>query len=188
MTPLSDPGYLGLVHSVISELSLPDKLTFDGLHQVVSMRRSRKLVVRRTEELRGSPVCAMTYSNEAVDLILFAPAEERRREDHFVCHEFGHLLLGHHERVRGNVMRPLPLLAPAMVSEQLKMAVVRVEESRVSTSSAPALGRHRSATCSTFTTIEEKRAESFADLLMEHMWRSNVRTLDEPVRFAEVFG
>lgn len=178
MTPISDPGYLGLVHSTISELCLPEKLTLDGLQGVVSTRRARKLVVRRTEELRGSPVCAMTYCNEAVDLILFAPAEERRREDHFVCHEFGHLLLGHHERSRGNVTRPMPLLGSAMVSNQLQVADV---ESKL-------LGRRRSATCSTFTTIEEKRAESFADIMMDHIWRSNIRTRDEPFRFAEVFG
>lgn len=188
MTPTYDPGYLGPVYSAISDLRLPDKLTLGGLHKVVSTSRSRKLVVRRTEELRGSPVCAMTYSNKAVDLILFAPAEERRREDHFVCHEFGHLLLGHHERSRGNVTSPMPLLGPAMVAEQLKVADVGLEGDGTPPSLVNLLGRRRSATCSTFTTIEEKRAESFADLLMDHMWRSDVRTLDEPVRFAEVFG
>lgn len=185
MTPPSDLGYRTLVHSVISQLKLPDRLSFEDLQQLVAARRARRLVVRRAEELRGTPTCAMTYSNKNMDLILLAPAAELRREDHFVCHEFGHLLLGHHDRVHSNVTRPLPHLAPTMVSTQLQTADMSHQGSQTPDSS---LGRIRSAPCSAFSSIEEKRAELFADILMEHLWRADMRVLDEPVRFAEVFG
>lgn len=178
MTPLLMPSYVATVQSTIAQLDLPEKLTLDALRDAVSSRRERKLVVRRTEELAGSPVCAMTYCNAAVDLILFAPADERRREDHFVCHEFGHLLLGHHEQARGNVARPMPLLGASTVTNQLQ----------VDASEPKLLGRRRSASCATFTVSEEKRAETFADIVMDRMWRAHLRPLDEPSRFAEVFG
>lgn len=178
MTPLTMPSYISTVQSTIAELGLPEKLTLDVLGEAVSSRRARKLVIRRTEELAGSPVCAMTYCNAAVDLVLYAPAEERRREDHFVCHEFGHLLLGHHEQARGNVTRPMPLLAASMVADQLQ----------VDASEPTLLGRRRSASCATFTAAEEKRAETFADIVMDRMWRAHLRPRDEPSRFAEVFG
>ena len=51
-----------------------------------------------------------------------------------------------------------------------------------------AIMRRRSATCSTFTVVEEKRAESFADIIMDRIWRANHRPMDEPSKFAEVFG
>lgn len=184
----SNLSYLHPVRSALAELNLPETLTFDGLQKVVARRRSRKLVVRRTAELRGTPVCAMTYSNVVKDLILYAPAEERRRERHFICHEFGHLLLGHHEQARSNVMRPLPLLAPSMVADQLKMAEINPGGKQKFAPSGWTPASRRSAACSTFTSVEEKRAERFADLLMEHLWLSSLRRLDEPVRFAEVFG
>jgi hypothetical protein len=125
-------------------LGLPGRFTVGQLAAALALRRGRPLRLR-PEQLPAEGVTGGLLVTDEVDFIAYQIHTSELHRNHIICHEFGHLLAGHHTvAVRG--AEALRLLAP-----HIDPVVIR-----------RMLGRN------SYVGDDELEAEAIAGMLMQH--------------------
>lgn len=191
MTDFSYQSALKAAQDALDALALPVDLDFERLLEIVKETRGRALIIRPADALAGSLHCGQSWSTRKADLVLYGPSRMHYKERFSICHELGHLILGHLDN-EVRVLRPVPDLAPWMVAQQLGMGI----------SGSPAVSAAVGLTVledsphplppeqgkSKFTNEQEGQADATADLLVNLLRNASVRRLSEPLGFGQVFG
>ncbi|MCZ1006795.1 ImmA/IrrE family metallo-endopeptidase [Streptomyces lydicus] len=124
---------------LLAELNLPRVTSVRDLRGEVSRRTGRTVVLEPREQ--ASSLCGACAITESHAYVFYDPRTSPTHQDHIIAHEFGHLLLGHHET------RPLSALAPSLITT-MDPAVVQMM-----------LGRTQ------YDEVEERDTEALASLL-----------------------
>lgn len=186
--------------ATVSALNLPENLDFDGLTAIVQAKVDRELNVRRAPGLAGTLECGHTYRTTKRDVVLHAPSQSRYQEQYWVCHEFGHLILGHLDEVVPDALSPalsqvFDLLDVRMLKTQLARTPQHAPEPATGARSSEGLleledgeeilGEVRR---SLLSSPGERLAEAVADELYMRLHRASTLKLSEPLDFGSVFG
>jgi hypothetical protein len=107
--------------SALAELSLPE----DGLDLVGLLRR---IEVLRGRSVHLAPVsthhmaCGMWLALDGADIVHYSEGTTAWHQQHIICHEMAHMILGHHGAALTESAREhlLPGLDPAMVVNVLR--------------------------------------------------------------------
>ncbi|MEU4486620.1 M48 family metalloprotease [Streptomyces purpurascens] len=144
---------------LLAELNLPDVISIRDLRPEVSRRTGREVVLEPREQ--APSVCGACAVTESAVYVFYDPRTSPLHQDHIIAHEFGHLLLGHHES------RTLSDLAPSLLTT-MDPAVVQMM-----------LGRTK------YDEAEERDTELLASLLQRRIidwWRRSDESSGDEVQ------
>jgi hypothetical protein len=101
---LSDTDMLGLVRT----LPIPMPWDREAFVQGIGEMRGRAIALIATErEFFADRLCGMSLAREDDDVILYERDASQFRIDQVICHQIGHMVLGHHSSARPKVSEAL---------------------------------------------------------------------------------
>lgn len=128
---------------LLATLDLPYVIDIRELTDEVSRRTGKEVILEPQEQ--APALCGACVVTGTRIYVLYDPRTSRLHQDHIIAHEFGHLLLGHHQA------QPASVLA-ADLATGIDPAVVRMM-----------LGR------TTYDQAEERESEMLASLLQRRI-------------------